>query len=466
MNPAQRTQPPPWYTAAWLAALPLAALYLLWRSRRQPEYRHHWGERFLGRARRGPEPAGAPRIWVHAVSVGETLAAQPLVEKLAIAHPNAAFILTHMTPTGRAAARDLVRAFPGRITQRYLPYDLPFAVRRFLHETRPAVGVLMETEVWPNLLHAAHADGIPVVLANARLSPRSLAKALRLPTLMRRAAAAITVVGAQSEADRARIARIFDGPVQVTGNAKFDREPDAGQDAHGRRLRAQLAAALGTASGTVRDTIAGIAPIWLFASTREGEEKMIVDALRQWHARDGSRPLLLFVPRHPQRFAAVAELLRDYGANVWPRTRWDDPGMLVRDPAAQSVILLGDTMGEMALYYAMADVALIGGSLLPLGGQNLIEACASGCPVVLGPHMFNFEAAAGDAVAAGAARRVADAADALRAMDQIASDPALHGAMVTAARAFAGAHRGATDRTVTLIEQALSSGFPQSSPLQ
>ena len=432
-------QPPAWYTLAWLLALPGVALYLLWRSARQGEYRRHWAERFLGHGPAFPSQAPGPRIWVHAVSVGETRAAQPLVELLARAHPGAHFLLTHMTPTGRAAGADLVRALPGRIVQRYLPYDLPFAVGRFLRETRPGAGVLMETEIWPQLLGAAHARGIPIVLANARLSPRSLSKALRQPALMRRAAAAITVVGAQTAADRARIAQLYAGPVQVTGNGKFDITPDPGLIALGHLLRGRLRTALGER------------PLWLFASTRDGEEKLIIEALARSAEAAAARPVLLFVPRHPQRFDAVAGLLRETGAAVLRRAHWDE---LPRD-LAPGTVLLGDSMGEMALYYAMADAALIGGSLLPLGGQNLIEACASGCPVVLGPHMFNFAGAAADAIAAGAARSATDAADALRGLAALSAAPAVRQAMAAAGLAFAAAHRGATARTAALIEGAL-----------
>jgi 3-deoxy-D-manno-octulosonic-acid transferase len=421
--------------------LPLAALYLLWRSLRQAEYRLHWAERFLGHAPTVSPRAGGPCIWVHAVSVGETRAAQPLVEQLARDHPNASFVLTHMTPTGRAAGQDLIRALPGRIAQRYLPYDLPFAVARFLRETAPDAGVLMETEIWPQLLHATAARRIPVVLANARLSRRSLDKALRHRALMRGAAAAITVVGAQSEGDRTRIAQLYDGPIHVTGNGKFDSTPDAALLAQGRILRARTRGALGER------------PVWLFASTRDGEERLILQALRERPASGARPPLLLFVPRHPQRFDEVAALLRERGATVLRRAAWETAGS---GSGAADTVLLGDSMGEMALYYALADVALIGGSLLPLGGQNLIEACACGCPVVLGPHMFNFSVAADDAVAAGAARRVSDAADAVRTMEAICADPPTQATMAAAALAFAAEHRGATARTVALIEQVLN----------
>ena len=433
-----------WYTLAWTLGLPLAATYLLWRSLRQPEYRRHWAERFFGR---GPVALPTAQVfWVHAVSVGETRAAQPLIAELAQRHPQARFVLTHMTPTGRAAGADLVGAFPGRIEQRYLPYDLPFAVQRFLDEIAPSIGILMETEIWPNLLRAAAQRSIPVVLVNARLSERSLAKAARSPRLFGAAAARLAAVAAQTEADRARIARIFGGTIVVTGNCKFDLQPDLPQRELGAALRAQFGAVLGAR------------PIWLFASTREGEERMIVEALAT--PVDGPAPLLLFVPRHPQRFAEVGALLAASGRQVLRRANWEG-GLLPAgrtDPAAASAslpILLGDSMGEMVVYYAMADVALIGGSLVPLGGQNLIEACASGCPVVLGPHMFNFAQAADDALAAGAARRVDDARQALRAMAQICRDDAVRQKMIAAALAFAALHRGATARTVEVLEEVL-----------
>ena len=437
---------PLWYTFAWWLALPLAAAYLFWRGLRQGAYRRHWAERFFGRGT-APADGGGPVIWVHAVSVGETRAAQPLVEALARRHPQASFMLTHMTPTGRAAGADLVRALPGRVRQRYLPYDIPCAVRRFLQETRPRLGVLMETEVWPNLLRGARRRGVPVMLANARLSPRSLAKAQRYSGLITTAASGLSAVGAQSAADGARLARLYEGPITVTGNLKFDMRPDERQLAEGLRWRAVLQARFAHAAGP--------RPIWLFASTREGEERLLLAALRQRASDRGTPPaLLLFVPRHPQRFDEVAQLLGAQGAHVWPRSAWESQAGS-RTAADPDEVLLGDSMGEMPMYYAMSDAALIGGSLLPLGGQNLIEACACGCPVVLGPHMFNFAQAASDAIEAGAARPASDAAGALDAMAAISAQPALRQAMSDAAQAFAATHRGATARTVALIEQLL-----------
>jgi 3-deoxy-D-manno-octulosonic-acid transferase len=422
-----------WYALGWFIALPIVACYLLWRSLRQPEYRLHWGERFLGR---GAKPAaGRPVVWVHAVSVGETRAAQPLIEALAQEFPAASFVLTHMTPTGRAVGAGVAATLAGRLVQRYLPYDLDLAVRRFLHETQPGVGIILETELWPSLLFGAREARVPMLLVNARLSEQSLAKAKRFEGLIRAAAQSFARVAAQSEADRARIAQFYDGPVEVLGNLKFDLAPPAELVDQGRALRAAL----------------GPRPVWLFASSRDGEEALVLDAFKSMQKELGSDPVLLIVPRHPQRFDEVARLIEARGFACTRRSA----GAFARPPA-DGTILLGDSMGEMALYYAAADLALIGGSLLPFGAQNLIEACAVGTPVVLGPSTFNFMQAANDALAAGAAVKVENAAQALLALDQLSRDAVRRAAMSAAARAFAAAHRGATDRTVALIRDVLN----------
>jgi len=460
------------YTLAWIVATPLVALYLLWRSLRQPQYRLHWRERFFGS---GAVPGGTgPVFWVHAVSVGETRAAQPLIEALAAALPDSRFVFTHVTPTGRAEGERLAQRMRGRLVQRYLPYEVPWALARFLREARPALGVLMETEVWPNLLAAARAARVPMVLVNARLSEKSLARALRYPALAREAAAAFSAVLAQTAADGARLRRLYDGPIEVTGNLKFDLAPPAELIEQGRALRAQV----------------GARPVWLFASTREGEEAQILEALRAWRSgplapearADGAgrevdgcsappaaaqppalpdvrdavgeaagspsvrSPLVLIVPRHPQRFDAVAAAIVAAGWSARRRSQ----GASLADAGA-GAIYLGDSMGELALYYAAADVALIGGSLLPFGAQNLIEACACGCPVVLGPSTFNFAQAAADALAAGAAVQVEDASGALEAMASITRDAARRSAMRAACLQFAQAHRGATGRSAARL---------------
>ncbi len=422
------------YTVAWFAALPAVALYLLWRSVRQKEYRQHWGERFLGR---GAAPVSAgPVVWVHAVSVGETRAAEPLIDALAAARPDLQFVLTHMTPTGRAVGAALAARWPGRMVQRYLPYELPFALTRFLRAIRPSVCLIMETEVWPNLLAATRADRTPVVLVNARLSAKSLARAERLATLMREAATGFSAVLAQSPADAARLRTLFDGEIEVVGNLKFDLVPAEDLVERGRALRAGW----------------GERPVWLFSSSRDGEEALLLDALAQraGAAAVGAEPLIIIVPRHPQRFDAVAQMIEQRGHACPRRSQAAWP----LQPAAGSV-LLGDTMGEMTLYYAAADMALIGGSLLPFGAQNLIEACAVGTPVVLGPSVYNFAQVAADAVAAGAALQVTDATAAVTSMAALSGDPARLAQMRAAALAFAHAHRGATARTVERVQRVL-----------
>jgi 3-deoxy-D-manno-octulosonic-acid transferase len=421
------------YSIGWWLAAPLAAVYLLWRSLAQREYRRHWGERFFGH---GPRPAnGRPVIWVHAVSVGETRAAQPLMERLARDLPAASFLLTHTTPTGRAVGASIVAALPGRVTQRYLPYDLRCAVSRFLREVQPSVGVVMETEIWPNLMQAAQRMRVPMLLANARLSEKSAIRGLRFAALLRPAAAAFARVAAQSEGDRRRIARWFDGSIDVTGNLKFDIAVDDERVAAGRALRA----------------IWGARPVWLAASTREGEEALLLSALARRRGKFDSDPVFVLVPRHPQRFDDVARLIEAQGFRCLRRSRGPWP----EQPPADTV-LLGDTMGEMALYYAAADVALIGGSLRNFGAQNLIEPCAMGTPVVLGPSTFNFAQAAADALAAGAAQQVRDADEALAVMDALARDRQRREQMGRAARTFAAAHRGATGRIAAIVCELLA----------
>ena len=417
------------YSAFVWFAVPFAALYLLWRSRKQPQYRAHWGERF-GWARYAAT-RGRPLLWLHAVSVGETRAAEPLIAALLERYPQHDLLLTHMTPTGRDTGRALAERWPGRITQVYLPYDLPFAVRRFLRAFRPVVGIGMETETWPNLLAIAREEGVPMVLVNARLSEKSLAKAQRTPNLVREAAGNFTLVLAQTAADAERMRQVGAGRVEVVGNLKFDFTPSPDLVERGRRLRAAL----------------GARPVLLFASTREGEEPLILDALQATRLR----ARVLLVPRHPQRFDDVARLLSSRGLRFERRS---DPAF--GESGSGSDFVLGDSMGEMALYYAAADVALIGGSLLHLGGQNLIEACAVGTPVVVGPHTFNFEQATADAIEAGAAVRASTPAEAIAAMQAIAGDVSRRQSMSDAALRFAAQHRGATARTLERLAPFIS----------
>ncbi|MDR2187635.1 MAG: lipid IV(A) 3-deoxy-D-manno-octulosonic acid transferase [Azonexus sp.] len=417
---------PRWlYSLLWYLATPLIGLRLLWRARRQAAYLRHLGERygFYG----GPKPP-SPLIWVHAVSVGETRAAEPLIEGLLANWPGHHILLTSMTPTGRAAGHAVYgERAGGRVTQAYLPYDYPGATRRFLAHFQPAFGVLMETEIWPNLLAAAAARQVPVMLANARLSERSAKGYGRLPRLVRPAFAALAGVGAQTADDARRIAVLGAARVEVCGNLKFDVTPAPEKLALGEQWRAAIPSR----------------PVFLAASTRDGEEELLLAAWRDQGRQRASAALLVLVPRHPQRFADVAALLDRQG---W---RWQRRSLGLPDAAC--AVWLGDSMGEMAAYYRLADLAFIGGSLLPLGGQNLIEAAACDCPVLIGPHTFNFAQATADAIAAGAARRVADAVTLVETGQQLLADPAQLAAMRQAAGAFARAHRGATERTLALV---------------
>lgn len=410
------------YTLALWLALPLVLARLWWRARRQPEYMQHWGERF---GRHGKKPT-RPVIWLHAVSVGETRAAQPLLAALAARYRGHELLLTCMTPTGRASALALRQ--PGSQVV-YLPYDYPFAIRRFLAHFRPCIGLVLETEVWPNLLALCAAQGVPMMLVNARLSERSYRRYRRLACLARAAYGTFAQVGAQSAIDRERILMLGAAAVSVTGNLKFDVTPDPHLLAKGAAWRSSL----------------GTRKVVLAASTREGEEALLMPLLKQLAALGH---FVLVVPRHPQRFDEVAQLAAAAGLMLARRSDGAAPG-----PAL--VGWLGDSMGEMPAYYALADCAYIGGSLLPLGGQNLIEAAACGCPAVIGPHTWNFSEAAGAAVAAGAALRVADVAGLSSALTSILTDGALRTRMIGAAGEFASAHRGATARTMALIVPVL-----------
>jgi 3-deoxy-D-manno-octulosonic-acid transferase len=405
------------YSLLWWIALPWLPLRLWWRGRREPGYRKHIGERFGRYAT--PSPRDGDVLWIHAVSLGETRAAAPLVARLARERPDATILLTHMTATGREAGAALGG---GRIVQAWLPYDAPFAVRAFLAHFAPRAGMLMETEVWPNLTALCAEAGVALFLVNARLSERSLGGYRRFSSITGPMFAALTGVAAQTAADAARLREAGARDVAVTGNLKFD-------VAIGDDVRA-LASTLRESFGTQR-------PVWLAASTREGEEALLLDALGQSALPPST--LTVIVPRHPQRFDAVATLLTERGIDFVRRS--------ANAPVPEGVaVVLGDSLGELLAYYAAADVAFVGGSLLPLGGQNLIEAIAAGAPTIVGPHTYNFAEATSQAIAAHAAIRVADAAALVTAVDELLRDPLRRARMRDAGLAFHAAHRGATDR--------------------
>ncbi len=414
---------------------PLLMGRLLWRARKEPEYGQALGERLgLGPA----TPPGA--LWLHAVSLGETRAAEPLITALRAHHPRLRLLLTHGTATGRETGRSLLREGDA---QRWLPLDTPGAVRRFLARHRPAVGVLMETEVWPALQNAAAQAGVPLVLANARLSERSLKRGQRLAALMRPAAERVTLALAQTEADASRLREAGVQEVRVCGNLKFDLSPDPAVLARGQRWRGAVLTPAG-------ERLVVLAAVW-----REGEDEPLLAAWRTlldgWARQHPGQPqpLLLVVPRHPQRFDAVAQLISGRGYTLSRRSTWGETGPPAE--AAMANVWLGDSLREMPAYYGAADVALLGGSFAPLGGQNLIESAACGCPIVMGPHTFNFAQAAELAEAAGAAKRADDLPSALETALAWVQTPDDHRRAAQAALGFARAHRGAADRMAEAI---------------
>ncbi|MEI7293981.1 lipid IV(A) 3-deoxy-D-manno-octulosonic acid transferase [Paraburkholderia tropica] len=425
------------YRAAWWLIAPLAVLRLFIRSRRERGYREHVCERFGFAAGRLPED-DTPLIWVHAVSVGETRAAQPLIDALLAARPDARILLTHMTPGGRAQGEQL---FGDRVLRCYLPYDMPHAVRRFLRTWRPSLGLVMETEVWPTLIDECRRADVPLVLTNARMSARSYKRAAKFGAGAREVFGGFTRVLAQSPSDAERLTALGARNVAVLGNLKFDMASPPALVARGRDWKRAI----------------GARPVWVAASTREGEEELVLQAFA---ALDVPDALLILVPRHPQRFDEVAALVARRNLKLERRSQWApaSTGTAHADVPAlpQDVnVLLGDSMGEMGAYYAAADVAFIGGSLLPLGGQNLIEACAVGTPVLIGPHVFNFTQATADAVAAGGALQVQDPADLARVLRELFKDKSRRVTMGAAASAFASRHRGATARTVDVLTTLL-----------
>ncbi|HYL23739.1 MAG TPA: 3-deoxy-D-manno-octulosonic acid transferase, partial [Burkholderiales bacterium] len=378
----------------------------------EPLYRQAVAERFGHYDGDRPEKL----IWIHAVSVGEARAAAPLVRALAGAFADHSLLMTCTTAAGRETIKQL---YGESVLVAYLPYDLPEALQRFLEYYRPRLGILMETELWPNLLAQCSRHGVSVVLANARLSARSARGYRRWGALARPAIGTLAAVCAQTAEDAARLRELGAPRVEVTGNLKFDVEPDPGQLAAGRAWRAQVAR-----------------PVVLLASTREGEEEPLLAA-----AQPG-RALLVVVPRHARRFDEVAR---------WAQSRRTQAPL----PAPDDRVHLGDTMGEMAFYYAACDVAVIGGSFAPLGGQNLIEALAAGAPVIVGPHMYNFAEATRLALAAGAAQQARDAREAMQRAAQLLADDRARARMSEAGRALCAAHRGATARHLAVCKRLL-----------
>jgi len=408
------------YTLATIGAQPFLRRKLAGRGVAEPGYLQHVEERF-GRYPGIVEPGA---LWIHAVSLGETRAAAILIDRLRRMQPDIRLLLTHGTATGRAEGEKLLR--PGDL-QAWQPWDTPKAVRGFLDHFRPAAGVLMETEVWPNLIAHCKARGVAIALANARLSQKSLDNARRLSGLSRPAYAALDAVWAQTESDAQRLAKAGARVTGVFGNLKFDAQPNEAQLAQGRAWRAALGK-----------------PVVMFASSREGEEAQFLRVLGELPDPQRAQVQWMIVPRHPQRFDEVVALVRSAGFSVSRRSDW-------RNAPVIADICIGDSLGEMALYYGMAEVALLGGSFEPLGGQNLIEAAACGCPVVMGPHTFNFAEASRLSQEAGAAFPVQSMHAGVGKALELTVDGQARGTAVEAALRFTASHRGAAESTARAI---------------
>ena len=442
----------------WLAQ-PLLRARLRQRGVAEPGYLVALDQRF-GRYE-GDAPPSGDYVWIHAVSLGETRAAAILIERLREREPNMRLLLTHGTATGRAEGAGLLRAGDAQAWQ---PWDTQGAVQRFLARFRPRIGILMETEVWPNLSAACQRAGVPLVLANARLSEKSQRKAQRLGWLSGPAYASLAAVWAQTDADAQRLAAVGATVTGVLGNIKFDATPDAAQLARGARWRQAWR------NATRR-------PVVMFASSRAGEEAGFLKIVENFKAvalveyassaiksganqpeakQSGENGIQwLVVPRHPQRVDEVALLIESHGLRVSRRSSWGDGTPGVADPGTADVIWLGDSLGEMSLYYGLVDVALLGGSFEEFGGQNLIEAAACGCPVIMGPHTFNFAEACDFAQAAGAAFRVGDLTQGVAKAQRLVRDDAALRAAQNACEVFLQPHRGAADRLAAAIVQQL-----------
>ena len=434
------------YQFGWHVLLPLVLLRLWWRGRKDTGYRQAIAERFGFGLHLRP---GA--IWIHAVSVGETRAAQPLIE--AYLQEGKSILLTCMTPNGRrtGAAIFADAITQGRLQQVYLPYDLCWSVERFLKAAKPTLGLFMETEAWPTIVFRAAEIKLPVYLINARLSERSARRVARFGNAGRSLFQAFAGILAQTELDAGRYRALGVKYCEVVGNLKFDVVLDPILVEYGLAWHAHL-------EKNNRRMVCA-------ASTRAGEEAIILEAWQavlQMHADQSNltstpQPLLCIVPRHPERFTEVAELIRTSGLTVLRRSEINlgtaDLHKLA-DPTA--AVVLGDSMGEMPMYYSASDLVVMGGSLMPLGGQNLIEACAAGCPVVLGEHTFNFQQASEDAIDCGAAIRV-DGSGSLStalaaAMSRILQDQQQRQAMGEAALRYAANYRGATTRIMAVFK--------------
>ncbi len=411
--------------------LPLVPLKLWWRGIKQPAYRQHWGERFGFYHTPVNNPLNKPIVWLHCVSVGETRAAEPLINALQATYPNHQILLTHGTPTGREASEEL---FGNHVQRVYLPYDVPFAVNNFLNHFNPAIGLIMETELWFNLIAACKQREIPMLLLNARLSEKSASGYAKLGKLAREGLQNLSAVAAQTHTDATRLQSLGTSNISVAGNLKFEVKPPQSLLDKGLQLKQLFSER----------------PVFLAASTRDDEEALILDALAKINIPN---LLTIIVPRHPQRFDEVAQLLDKRNITYLRKSILNDTSLHASIHAGSGLVILGDSMGEMPMYYAACDVAFIGGSLLNFGGQNLIEAAQVGKPILIGEHTFNFAEASNDAIKVGAALRVKNADDLVQQLNTLLKNKTKMTNMQKAALNFSAIYTGATARLMALIKQ-------------
>jgi 3-deoxy-D-manno-octulosonic-acid transferase len=413
------------YSAALYLLLPVTVYHLIWRGFRQRAYLLRWHERY---ARYGAATEAGGHLWVHAVSVGEVNAAAPLINALLREYPRRRVLVTTITPTGS----ERVRAIWGdRVAHVYLPYDLTGAVGRFLRYFRPRIALIVETELWPNLLFACRDHGIPTYLINARLSERSLRGYRALRPLVGRALRTMRAVAAQSDADASRFARLGARADQIVvhGNLKFDTRVDPQIDTTARAVRSRIPGR----------------PVWIAASTHPEEEALMLAIDRRLRLRWPDL-LMLWAPRHPERFRPVTLQAVETGLQVATRT-------LTVAPEAEDAVFVIDTLGELMLFYACADVAFVGGSLQPVGGHNLLEPAAVGTAIVTGPHLHNFSDIAEQLRRADAVRIGIDVDAVAAELEALLEDPDARTRMVVAARALVEQGRGALRRTMAMIDE-------------
>lgn len=429
------------YSALWRLALPFIICKLYWRSRAEPEYKSHICERFGVYRNKDEHQADFhnPRsIWIHAVSLGETRAVEPLVR--ALLERNLSILLTHMTASGKREGRRLfqVEIERGSLVQRWLPYDLPGATRRFMRRYSPMCGLLIETEAWPNLLHAAQRYGVPIALVSARMSEKSYRRYSRISGLADEIFGSFTKVLAQTEDDARRLKLLGAVEPKVIGNLKFDFVLPAELTKSGAAWRAACSY-----------------PIVVIASTREGEEVEFLEAvLGAPTTASGINPVILIVPRHPNRFDSIAHMFAERGVALVRRS--NVVGCISKSAHVLAAkFILGDSVGEMPLYYSASSVAIVAGSFRPLGGQNLIEASACGVPVIVGPHTYNFAEATDQALTAGAALQAMSPAEAWNLALELIDCGEKRRGMGKRATAFVDKHRGATSRTILQLSNWL-----------